>query len=278
MKYTKFSLIWFLFLGLVTGFSLASCELSGSPQMPVEVASVQIIVPVDQTYFSVGDMVQVKSLVSSSSGVSIVRLIVNGVETRLDQLSQPLKSGIMTQGWQPTEPGTFVLQTSIEGSGVGSISSQVVMVIVEGETPPEQPPEPTTAVPDIDDTITPTLTPTETLTPTLTPTLTLTWTPTLTYTPTTEPLGVPEPIAPSGSYSCRSTIFLEWNSVYSPNGIAYYEWVVESPGGVENGTTTDIQAEFFLPSCAAPYRWQVRAADNLGRIGQFSEWIDFSIE
>ncbi len=103
-------------------------------------------------------------------------------------------------------------------------------------------------------------------------------TPTPTLTPSPMPLAAPEPIAPSGSYSCRSTIFLEWNSVYSPNGIAYYEWIVEGPSAVESGTTADVQVEFFLPSCASSYRWQVRAVENLGTIGPYSPWIDFAIE
>ncbi|MBC8507493.1 MAG: hypothetical protein ISR58_17585 [Anaerolineales bacterium] len=266
---------------MLLGFWLVGCILPESQPVQVESAVVQIIVPGDQTHFSVGDLVQIKSRVTSTEGISVVRLMVNGIETRRDQLSQPLKSGIMTQGWQPTEPGTFALQTSIEGSGGGSVSSQVLMVIVDGESSPEQPSEPTTAVPEMEDTITLTitLTPTETLTPTLTPTQTLTWTPTLTYTPpTTEPLAAPDPIAPSGSYSCRSTIFLEWNPVYSANGIAYYEWVVEGSSTTEIGTTTDTQVEFFLPTCASSYRWQVRVVDNLGTIGPYSEWMDFSIE
>ena len=103
-------------------------------------------------------------------------------------------------------------------------------------------------------------------------------TPTATLTPRPMPLASPEPIAPSGSYSCRSTIFLEWNSVYSENGIAYYEWIAEGPSAVESGTTSDVQVEFFLPSCASSYRWQVRAVDNLGTVGPYSPWIDFSIE
>lgn len=103
-------------------------------------------------------------------------------------------------------------------------------------------------------------------------------TPTATLTPSPMPLASPEPIAPSGSYSCRSTIFLEWNSVYSANGIAYYEWIVEGPSAVESGTTADVQVEFFLPSCASSYRWHVRAVDNLGTIGTYSPWIDFAIE
>ena len=278
MKFCRSTLTRLFFLVLMAGLGLAGCVLPGSQQVQVEAALVQIVVPADQTHFFVGDLIQIKSRITSTEGITVVRLLLNGVEVRRDQLSQPLKNGTMTQGWQPLESGTFTLQTSIESSAGGNISSQVVVVIVNEQSPPEVQQEPTTAVPVVDDTITPTitLTPTETLTPP--PTITLTWTPTPTYTSTLEPLVAPEPIAPSGSYNCRSTIFLEWNYVYSPNGIAYYEWIVEGPGAVETDTTTDVQVEFFLPSCAATYRWQVRAVDNLGTIGPYSSWIDFSIE
>jgi len=271
-----------MFLGLI--FFLVGCEfvLPQSEEPPS--ASLIIVEPVDGSQFQVGDLVPVRSQVTSPEGTVMFELLVNGQVYRSDRLTQALTKGTLLQPWQPSNNGKYTLQVSMATSEGKGLTSQVIIVDVIGESAEEIQLDPTTAVPPREETITPTitptltLTPTETLTPTLTPTLTLTWTPTLTYTPTTEPLGVPEPIAPSGSYSCRSTIFLEWNSVYSPNGIAYYEWVVESPGGGESGTTTDIEVEFFLPSCAASYRWHVRAVDNLGRIGQFSEWIDFSVE
>ncbi len=259
---------------------LAGCEFVPSQNDVGSSSSLSIVEPADSSKYQVGDLVRVRSLVSAPDGGLSFDLLVNGQVYRSDHLTQALRNGTMLQPWQPTEPGSYTLQVQMVTSNGSGSTSQVVVVIVDEGSSPEVQPEPTTAVPVEEDTITPTitLTPTETLTPTPTPSMTPTWTPTLTYTPTTEPLLAPEPIAPSGSYSCRSTIYLEWNSVYSPNGIAYYEWVVDGPGGTENGTTTELRAEYFLSTCASSYRWQVRAVDNMGTIGPYSEWIDFSID
>jgi hypothetical protein len=187
----------------------------------------------------------------------------------------------MLQPWEPIEPGEYLIQVYMTTAAGMVVQSNAVLINVLGEAPPTTAPPtvevvPTTHVPEPVVTISPTITLTVPPPPSITPSQT--WPPTETFTPSPEPLSTPEPIAPSGNYSCRSTIFLEWNSVYHPNGIAYYEWVVEGPGVTESGTTTDVQEEYFLPSCSAAYRWRVRAVDNIGTIGPYTEWIDFTLD
>jgi hypothetical protein len=95
--------------------------------------------------------------------------------------------------------------------------------------------------------------------------------------PTAVPLAAPKTVAPAGTYSCRSTIFLEWEPVYHPNGIAHYEWQVTYSGVSKNGTTTSTSVENFL-SCSTSYSWQVRAVDNKGNYGPFSAPLNFYIQ
>lgn len=269
---------------ILIGFSvlLVGCALS-APQVVPDEAVITIVEPVEGTQYQVGDLVKVRARVSSSVGAQEIDLFINASIVRRDHLDVPLRQGNVLQPWQPTEPGDYLIQVSMTAVTGNSVQSNAVLILVAGE---EQPPptaiQPTTQVPEVVMTITPTITPTPTETHTLTPipsiTPSLTYPPTNTFIPTVESLTAPEPIAPSGQYSCRSTVFLEWNSVFSVNGISYYEWVVEKPGESESGTTSDVQVEFFIPGCSATYRWQVRAVDGLGNIGPFSPWIDFTIE
>lgn len=269
---------------LILGNFLVSCTLT-TPQTDINVGSVITIVePVGGAQYQVGSLVKVRALVESADGAKEVDLVINGDIVRRDQLDVPLRKGNLLQPWQPDEPGEYLIQQNMTTDAGNIVQSNAVLITVKGEEQPPtvelQPPtvevQPTTYVPEPVVTISPTITITLTPSPSITPSWT--WYPTDTYTPSPEPLKTPEPIAPSGSYSCRSTIFLEWNSVYSVNGISYYEWVVEGSGATETDTTTDIQAEFFIPGCGATYRWRVRAVDNLGTVGPFSPWIDFTIE
>ncbi|MEW6406821.1 MAG: hypothetical protein AB1649_34000 [Chloroflexota bacterium] len=102
-------------------------------------------------------------------------------------------------------------------------------------------------------------------------------TPTPTQTPSPVPLVAPKPIAPSGSLSCTSTVFLEWQPVSHPNGIGYYEWKVTYSGVTDSGTTTSTSVEYFV-TCIASYSWQVRAVDGKGNIGPYSESLSFDIK
>lgn len=111
--------------------------------------------------------------------------------------------------------------------------------------------------------------------PVVTPPPTPTSTPT--QTPSPVPLAAPDPIAPSGSLSCRSTVFLEWQPVSHPNGIDHYEWQVTGPGGTDSGSATSTSVEYFV-NCAASYSWQVRAVDGKGNVGTYSDPVNFSIE
>lgn len=276
---TRHLILVFIILMLLL---LAGCTLAPS-QVIVDEAVITIVEPVGGAQFQVGDLVKVRALVGSSAGAREIDLFINSGIVRRDQLDVPLHQGSMLQPWQPSEPGEYLIQVSMTTVAGNTVESNAVLILVAGEElPPTTAVQPTTQVPVVVDTITPTITlpPTETQTLTPIPSITpsLTYPPTNTFIPTVEPLTAPEPIAPSGIYSCRSTVFLEWNSVYSVNGISYYEWVVEKPGGTESGTTTDVQVEFFIPGCSATYRWQVRAVDGLGNMGPFSSWIDFSIE
>jgi hypothetical protein len=262
---------------------LAGCTLA-SPQIPIDEGDVITIVePVEGTQFQVGDLVKVRALVSSSLGAQDIDLFINGDIVRRDQLDVLLRQGNLLQPWQPPEPGEYLLQLTMTTSAGNIVQSNAVLISVKGEElPPTAEIESTTQISEPVATITASLTmlPTETLTVTPFPTITpsLTFPPTNTFVPTEEPLTAPEPIAPGGTYSCRSTIFLEWNAVYSANGISYYEWIVEAPGGLESGTTTEYRVEYFIPSCSASYQWKVRAVDNLGNIGPYTEMIPFTIE
>ena len=266
---------------------LTGCTLTTQQNSITDEAVIIIVEPVDGTQFQVGDLVKVRALVSSSVGVQDIDLFVNGDIVRRDQLDVPLRQGNMLQPWQPPEPGESLLQLTMTTVGGNIVQSNAVLITVVGETTPPtievQPPtievQPTTPIPEPVITVTPTITFTVPPPPSITPSPT--WPPTYTFTPTLptlDPLSAPVPIAPSGSYSCRSTIFLEWSAVYSVNGISYYEWMVEGPSGLESGTTTDIMVEFFIPSCSSSYQWQVRAVDNLGNIGPYTEMIPFTIE
>jgi hypothetical protein len=95
--------------------------------------------------------------------------------------------------------------------------------------------------------------------------------------PPLPPPPAPTLISPSGSKSCTSTVFLEWNAVDHPAGIAYYEWEVQGSGGTETDTTTETEAEYFV-SCGASYQWRVRAIDNNGTVGPYSDYMDFEIQ
>ncbi len=98
-------------------------------------------------------------------------------------------------------------------------------------------------------------------------------------TPTFTPMPVPGPsqVGPSGQLTCRSTVFLEWSPVNHPNGISRYEWRVTGPGGIQSGSETNTQVEFFV-SCGASYNWQVRAIDGNGNAGPYSTEMNFQIQ
>ena len=86
------------------------------------------------------------------------------------------------------------------------------------------------------------------------------------------PLAPPAPQAqsPSGNIGCVSSAFLTWSAVSAPSGVDYYEWEV----GGDSGTTTGTQVEYFV-ACATSYEWRVRAVDNLGNEGAWSNSLNF---
>ena len=283
-----------LWICLVLGVILAGCTLTTPQGIVDDKAVITIVEPVEGAQFQVGELVRVRALVSSASGAQDVDLYINGNIVRRDQLNVPLRQGNILQPWQPADPGDYLVQLTMTTAGGAAVQSNAILItVIGGATPPTtevqpptvtvQPPtvtfQPTTFVPEPVITVTPTLTLTRIQPSSITPSLT--WYPTNTYTPTLptlDPLTTPEPIAPSGTYSCRSPIFLEWHTVYSPNGISYYEWVVEGPNGQESGTTTEYKVEYFIPGCSASYQWKVRAVDTLGNIGPYTDLIPFTIE
>ncbi len=91
------------------------------------------------------------------------------------------------------------------------------------------------------------------------------------------PPPAPTLISPSGSQSCTSTVFLTWNAADHPAGIARYEWEVNGSGGTDTGTTVETEVEYFV-SCSASYQWRVRAVDNNGTVGPYSDYMDFEIQ
>ena len=109
-------------------------------------------------------------------------------------------------------------------------------------------------------------------------------TPTPTQTPSPVPLGAPSPYSPSGVQSCGSTVWLEWSPVSHPNGIAYYEWVLDQKYSPEeeyhswdSGSTANTSVEVGV-RCGIYFRWQVRAVDGMGSPGPYSIPMEFRIE
>lgn len=102
--------------------------------------------------------------------------------------------------------------------------------------------------------------------------------PTATFTQPA-PLTAPTPISPNGTLDCASVtggVTLVWSAVSNSNGINHYEWQLQ--GGVNtSGSSFTTQAIITQIYCGANYRWRVRAVDNLGNIGPWSDYMQFSI-
>jgi hypothetical protein len=90
----------------------------------------------------------------------------------------------------------------------------------------------------------------------------------------------PVPIRPSGKWGCDPQLphmFLRWEPVDNPFGIALYEWQIQGPDGWESGTTTDTSLDYVV-TCGEKYLWHVRAIDNEGTTGPYSEYMQFEME
>lgn len=108
-------------------------------------------------------------------------------------------------------------------------------------------------------------------------------------TPTPRPADTTPPPAPTGlspadrvfGLLCSPTMNLSWDEVEDASGIDFYEWQLEiytqSTGsftplasGDASGTSAAIQVD-----CKSAYRWRVRAVDNAGNVGSYSNFQTF---
>jgi hypothetical protein len=82
--------------------------------------------------------------------------------------------------------------------------------------------------------------------------------------------------------ACIPSLNLSWNAVQDASGIDFYEWQLEvsaqSSGsytplasGDVTGTSVTVQVD-----CKRAYRWRVRAVDNAGNVGAYSDFQNFS--
>jgi hypothetical protein len=95
-------------------------------------------------------------------------------------------------------------------------------------------------------------------------------------TPTSPPtLPAPEPVSPSGSLSCRSTVTLEWNGISYAPGIDHYEWKLAGKLN-KTGSVSGLKKETSV-ACGGSYTWQVRAVGKDGVTGPYSSPMGFKI-
>jgi hypothetical protein len=92
------------------------------------------------------------------------------------------------------------------------------------------------------------------------------------------PPPTPTPLSPSGLQPCTSSVELTWSAVDHPNGIAFYEWQVDGPSGTQTGQITSTSVEYIVACGGADYQWRVRAVENGGAAGQYSEFMSFEVQ
>lgn len=122
-------------------------------------------------------------------------------------------------------------------------------------------------------------------TPTATPT------PTATQTPDILPPPAPIPIYPVRNefMECEypswilgegvNVVEFIWEEVFDPSGIAYYEMELEILDGDEYRLLYSLQSPdpSVFADCGYLYRWRVRAVNEIGIIGDFSDYSYFTV-
>jgi hypothetical protein len=115
-------------------------------------------------------------------------------------------------------------------------------------------------------------------------------TPTLSPTPDAEAPEAPELFAPANSsfFRCGESVELIWDEVDDPSGIDRYEWEIDYSNEGRDGRyanedrdeTLDTSVTLSTLDCrdGAWFRWRVRAIDNAGNEGDFSEYRYFEID
>jgi hypothetical protein len=93
-----------------------------------------------------------------------------------------------------------------------------------------------------------------------------------------DPPPAPRPIAPIGTQPCRESLTLRWDAVQDDNGIASYEWMLQTADNTTgpfkdlySGSTQNTSVEMLELVCGTWYTWQVRAVDGAGNAGPFSD-------
>jgi murein DD-endopeptidase MepM/ murein hydrolase activator NlpD len=108
-------------------------------------------------------------------------------------------------------------------------------------------------------------------------------------TPTPRPADTTPPPAPTGllpadrsfRLPCSPTINLTWDEVADASGIDRYEWQLEiylsssdNFAALASGDVSDTSATIQV-DCKSSYRWRVRAVDNAGNVGPYSDYQRF---
>lgn len=92
-----------------------------------------------------------------------------------------------------------------------------------------------------------------------------------------DPPPPPRPIAPMGTQPCSESVALRWQAVQDADGIAAYEWILQTADNTTgpfkdlySGSTQATSVEMLELVCGTWYTWQVRAVDGAGNAGPFS--------
>lgn len=105
-----------------------------------------------------------------------------------------------------------------------------------------------------------------------------------TPTPTIIPLTAPTPISPSGDNNCIGIVNLAFSWQAASGNVASYQLAVQRStttssgpfGDYASGETNGLSiSKDITCDTLAYYRWRVRAVDNQGNNGPWSNWVDF---
>lgn len=112
-------------------FILPNCSLPQAALPESTGTSLTLMEPVDGAVYQAGDMLQVRSQMTSADGVTQIDLLINGVVARTDKPSPGIKDGSLMQPWQAVQPpGSYTIQTQLTTTSGARASSQIVTIQV----------------------------------------------------------------------------------------------------------------------------------------------------
>jgi len=279
----RFTLVFLLFLLLLTSCGQSGETSGGTPSVWLDVPINGLVLPPDTA-------VNIEGHAASAAGLERIDLFINGnTMTSLTDFSMDGKMAYFQTAWLPTAEGNYAI--SVVAISAGGEASQPDVAKITIGRPTVTPTITLSPSPVIS--ITPTLTPvTPTPTITLSPSPVISITPTLTpVTPTVPPpdtqVSTPGGLNPGGgtTLACVSNVTLSWGAVSDPSGISAYKLQVERsydnkswsphPSSPQAGTTTN---SFSISvECGWYYRWRVLAIDGKGNQSPYSDWVTFAV-